>query len=151
GGQHVTLNSGAAIVDHADSFGLIRSGRIDVTVLGAYEVAENGDFANWKMAGQKGGGIGGAMDLAARARHVLVAMEQTTRRGAPRLVERCAIPVTAPGVVNLVVTNFGLFEITREGMALKEIAPGVTVDEITATTGCKLLIPREVPPVKLRG
>jgi len=81
GGQHVTLQPGAAIVHHADSFALIRSGRIDVTVLGAYEVAANGDFANWKTAGQKGGGIGGAMDLAACARHVFVAMEQTTRRG----------------------------------------------------------------------
>ena len=97
GGQHVTLNSGAAIVHHAVRFGLIRSGRIDVTVLGAYEVAENGDFANWKMAGQKGGGIGGAMDLAACARHVFLAMEHVTRRGQPRLVERCAIPVTARG------------------------------------------------------
>jgi 3-oxoacid CoA-transferase B subunit len=138
-------------VHHADSFGLIRSGRIDVTVLGAYEVAANGDFANWKMAGQKGGGIGGAMDLAACARHVFVAMEQVTRGGRPRLVERCAIPVTAPGVVNLVITNYGLFAITPEGMALREIAPGVTIDEIKATTGCNLLIPREVPPVRLRA
>src|SRR6201981_1362300 len=146
GGQHVTLNPGAAIVHHADSFGLIRSGRIDVTVLGAYEVAANGDFANWKMAGQKGGGIGGGMDLAALPRHVFVAMEQTTRRGQPRLVERCAIPVTAPGVVNLVITNYGLFEITREGMALREIASGITVEEAKATTGCDLKIPREVPP-----
>ena len=108
GGQHVTLRPGAAIVHHADSFALIRSGRIDVTVLGAYEVAENGDFANWKMAGQQGGGIGGAMDLAACAKHVFVAMEHQTRNGAPRLVERCTIPATARGVVNLVVTNFGL-------------------------------------------
>jgi 3-oxoacid CoA-transferase B subunit len=122
-----------------------------VTVLGAYEVAENGDFANWKMAGQQGGGIGGAMDLAACAKHVFVAMEHTTRSGRPRLVERCAIPVTARGVVNLVVTNLGLFEITREGMALKEIALGVTVEEITAATGCRLLIPREVPPVRMAG
>jgi len=146
----VTLKAGAAIVDHANSFGLIRSGRIDVTVLGAYEVAENGDFANWKMAGQKGGGIGGAMDLAACAKHVFVAMEQTTRQGRPRLVERCAIPVTAPGVVNLVVTNYGLFEITPKGMALREIAPGVTVDEIKATTGCNLIVPNKVPPVRVR-
>src|ERR1044071_6428762 len=102
------------------------------------------------MAGQKGGGIGGAMDLAACARHVFVAMEQTTRRGAPRLVERCAIPVTAKGVVDLVITNYGLFAITPEGMALREIAPGVTVDEIKATTGCSLQIPREVPPVRVR-
>jgi 3-oxoacid CoA-transferase B subunit len=148
GGQHVTLRPGAAIVHHADSFALIRSGRIDVTVLGAYEVAENGDFANWKMAGQQGGGIGGAMDLAACAKHVFVAMEHQTRAGAPRLVERCAIPATARGVVNLVVTNFGLFEITKDGMALKEIAPGVSVGEIKAATGCTLIIPPEVPPVR---
>ena len=141
GGQHVTLRPGAAIVHHADSFAMIRAGRIDVTVLGAYEVAENGDFANWKMAGQQGGGIGGAMDLAACAKHVFVAMEHQTRNGSPRLVERCAIPATARGVVNLVVTNFGLFEVTKEGMALKEIAPGVTVDEIKAATGCNLIIP----------
>jgi len=149
GGQHVTLGPGAAIVHHADSFALIRSGRIDVTVLGAYEVAENGDFANWKMAGQQGGGIGGAMDLAACAKHVFVAMEHQTRDGKPRLVERCAIPATARGVVNLVATNFGLFEITKQGMALREIAPGVSVDEVRATTGCNLIIPPVVPPVRL--
>ena len=90
------------------------------------------------------------MDLAACAKHVFVAMEQTTRRGAPRLVERCGIPVTAKGVVDLVITNYGLFAITQEGMALKEIAPGVGVDEIRATTGCSLLVPPEVPPVRMR-
>ena len=130
---------------------MIRSGRIDVTVLGAYEVAANGDFANWKMAGQKGGGIGGAMDLAACAKHVFVAMEQSTRRGAPRLVERCAIPVTARGVVDLVVTNYGLFAFTPEGMALKEIAPGVSLDEVKASTGCNLIVPPDLSAVKLRG
>src|SRR5437899_1803839 len=148
GGQHVTLQPGAAIVHHADSFALIRSGRIDVTVLGAYEVAENGDFANWKMAGQQGGGIGGAMDLAACAKHVFVAMEHQTRARKPRLVERCAIPATARGVVNLVATNFGLFEITPQGLALREIAPGVTVEEIKDSTGCNLIVPVEVPPVR---
>ena len=90
------------------------------------------------------------MDLAACAKHVFVAMEQTTRRGAPRLVERCAIPVTARGVVNLVITNYGLFEITLDGMALKEIAPGVAVDEVKATTGCNLIVPEAVPLVRLR-
>ena len=149
GGQHVTLRPGAAIVHHADSFALIRSGKIDVTVLGAYEVAENGDFANWKMAGLPGGGIGGAMDLAACAKHVFVAMEHQTRDRKPRLVERCALPPTARGVVNFVVTNYGLFEVTKEGLALREIAPGVTVDEIKAATGCNLIIPKEVPPVRL--
>ena len=151
GGQHVTLHPGAAIVHHADSFGIIRSGRIDVTVLGAYEVAQNGDFANWKMAGQKGGGIGGAMDLAACAKHVFLAMEHTTRNGGPRLVERCTIPVTARGVVNLVITNYGLFEITGDGIALREIAPGVSVEEVQAATGCTLIVPREVPPVRTVG
>jgi len=120
-------------------------------VLGAYEVAENGDFANWKMAGQKGGGIGGAMDLAACARHVFLAMEHVTRRGQPRLVERCSIPVTARGVVNLVITNYGLFAVTPQGMSLREIAPGVSVTEVKAATGCNLLIPDEVPPVRLRA
>ena len=149
GGQHVTLEPGAAIVHHADSFALIRSGRIDVTVLGAYEVAENGDFANWKMAGQQGGGIGGAMDLAACARHVFVAMEHQTRDGKPRLVERCAIPVTARGVVNLVATNFGLFAVTPKGLELKEIAAGVEVDEVRAATGCNLIVRSPVPAVRL--
>ena len=111
-------------------------------MLGAYEVAENGDFANWKMAGQKGGGIGGAMDLAACAKHVFLAMEHVTRNGNPRLVERCTIPATARGVVNLVITNYGLFEITPEGMALREIAPGVvhpvlkkSIAELAAAVG----------------
>jgi 3-oxoacid CoA-transferase B subunit len=152
GGQHVTLRPGAAIVHHADSFALIRGGRLDVTVLGAYEVAANGDFANWKIsARQKGGGIGGAMDLAACAKHVFVAMEHQTRDGRPRLVERCAIPATARGVVDLVVTNYGLFEVTKEGLALREIAPGIAVDEVKAATGCNLVIPREVPPVRMVG
>src|SRR5256884_6421980 len=107
GGQHVTLRPGAAIVHHADSFGLIRSGRIDVTVLGAYEVAENGDFANWKMAGQKGGGIGGAMELAACAKHGVGAMEQGNRSGRPRLGQRWATPRTARGVVDPALPHFG--------------------------------------------
>src|SRR4051812_27826294 len=127
GGQHVTLNQGAAIVHHADSFGLIRSGRIDVTVLGAYEVAANGDFANWKMAGQKGGGIGGAMDLAACARHVFLAMEHVTRRGQPRLVERCAIPGPAGGGGNPGIPNYGRFGVPPGGMGLGGMRPGVSV------------------------
>ena len=89
------------------------------------------------------------MDLAACAKHVFVAMEHQTRNGAPRLVERCTIPATARGVVNLVVTNFGLFEVTKAGLALKEIGPGVSVDEIRAATGCNLIVPAEVPPVRM--
>jgi 3-oxoacid CoA-transferase B subunit len=147
GGQHVTLNPGAAIVHHADSFALIRAGRISVTVMGAYEVAENGDFANWKLSGAKGGGIGGAMDLAACAQRVFIVMEHTTRDGSPRIVQKCSLPLTAPGVVKMVATNFGIFSIAADGVTLKGIAPGLTVDEVKAATGCKLNVPESLPVV----
>ncbi len=136
GGQNVTLRPGAAIVHHADSFSIIRSGRIDCTVMGAYEVACDGDFANWKVAGAKGGGIGGAMDLAACAKRVFVILEHTTRDGKPRLLKRCALPVTARGVVKLVATNLGLFEPNGENFIAREIASGVTLDQVRAVTGC---------------
>lgn len=140
GGQNVTLNPGAAVVHHADSFAIIRGGRIDVTVLGAYEVAENGDFANWKLAGAKGGGIGGAMDLAACAKRVFVIMEHVTREGRPRLVPSCTLPVTAPGVVKLVATNWGLFEPAGEGFRVRELAPGIGLEEVRAATGAALQV-----------
>jgi 3-oxoacid CoA-transferase B subunit len=146
GGQQVTAVPGMAIVHHADSFALIRKGMVDVTVMGAYEVAENGDFANWRVPGRKGGGIGGAMDLAACAKRVFVALEHTTREGEPRLLQRCTLPITAPGVVKLVVTDLGLFEVTPRGFKLSEYAPGWTVGEIQALTGAKLIVadsPRE--------
>ena len=149
GGQNVTLKAGAAVVHHANSFAIIRGGHIDVTVMGAYEVACSGDFANWKIAGQKGGGIGGAMDLAACAKRVFIIMEQTTRNGAPRLVAQCALPVTARGVVKLVATNYGLFEPLGDGFRLREIAPGVTLDEVHATVGCKLTVPENLPTVRV--
>jgi 3-oxoacid CoA-transferase B subunit len=138
GGQNVTLKQGAAVVHHADSFAIIRGGRIDVTVMGAYEVAENGDFANWKLAGAKGGGIGGAMDLAACAKRVFVIMEHLTRDDRPRLVRRCALPVTARGMVKLVATNYGLFEPAGEGFSVHELAPGIGLDEVRAATGAAL-------------
>jgi 3-oxoacid CoA-transferase B subunit len=140
GTQYVVLRPGAAIVHHADSFTIIRGGYVDVTILGAYEVAENGDFANWKMAGRKGGGIGGAMDLAAGAKRVWIAMEHTTRDGKPRLLKRCSLPVTAVDVVGMVVTDLGLFEVTDKGFVLKEIAPGYAPEEIQAVTEAELTI-----------
>jgi 3-oxoacid CoA-transferase B subunit len=140
GGQHVTLQKGAAIIHHADSFSLIRAGYIDVTVMGAYEVAQNGDFANWKTAGRKGGGIGGAMDLAVGAKQVFLALEHTTREGAPRLLKECSLPVTAKGVVTKVVTNLGLFDVTPEGFVMREIAPGFTPEEVQAVTEAALII-----------
>jgi 3-oxoacid CoA-transferase B subunit len=141
GGQHVTLKPEAAVVHHADSFAIIRSGRIDVTVMGAYEVGANGDFANWKVAGAKGGGIGGAMDLAACARRVFIILEHTQRNGAPRLLARCALPITARGVVKLIATNFGLFEPAGDGFNLVEIAPGITIEQIRAATGAPVHVP----------
>ena len=144
GAQYVTLNRGAAIVHHADSFAIIRGGHVDVTVMGSYEVAENGDFANWKTAGRRGGGIGGAMDLAVGAKRVFIAMEHTTREGRPRLVKRCSLPVTAVGVVRLVVTNLGLFEVTPDGFLIKEIAPGHSAEEVQAVTEATLIVPEHL-------
>jgi 3-oxoacid CoA-transferase B subunit len=144
GGQHVTINPGAAIVHHADSFALIRAGKIDVTVMGAYEVSRTGDFANWKLKGAKGGGIGGAMDLAACAQRVFIIMEHTTRNGAPRIMEKCSLPITAPGVVKMVATNYGLFSIGADGVTIKAIAPGITLDEVKAATGCKVNVPADL-------
>lgn len=134
GVQHVTLMPFASIVHHADAFGVIRSGRIDISVLGAYQVAENGDVANWKLPGMKGGGIGGAMDLVASAKNVFILMEHVTRNGDPRLVKSCALPITAPGVVKKLFTNLGVFDITPQGFVIREIAPGWTVEETQELT-----------------
>jgi 3-oxoacid CoA-transferase B subunit len=138
GGGYVLPLPGMAVLDHADSFALIRAGYVDVTVLGSYQVAMNGDFANWKLPGRVGGGIGGAMDLAVGAKRVFIIMEHTTREGAPRLVSACEMPVTARGVVKLVATNLGLFEPAGERFILREIAPGYTVDEVAEVTGAPL-------------
>lgn len=151
GGQNVTLKPGAAVVNHADSFGIIRGGHIDVTVMGAYQVSMKGDFANWKLKGQKGGGIGGAMDLAACAKRVFIILEHVTRDGSPRLVAACDLPVTGRGVVKMVATNYGLFEPTGDGFLLREIAPGLTVDEIRAATAGKLTVVDNLQTIKVVG
>lgn len=150
GGQNVTAMPGMAIVHHADSFALIRKGMVDVTVMGAYEVAENGDFANWRIPTRKGGGIGGAMDLAACAKRVFIAMEHCTRDGQPRMLQRCALPITAPGAVTLVATDLGLFEVTPQGFALREHAPGWTPAEIQELTAAKLIIPDDLREFRFR-
>jgi 3-oxoacid CoA-transferase B subunit len=150
GGQNVTSRPGMAIVHHADSFSLIRGGMIDVTVLGAYEVSENGDFANWRIPVRKGGGIGGAMDLAACAKRVFIAMEHTTRDGKSKLLHRCRLPITAPGAVKLLATDLGLFEIGPEGFVLREHAPGWSPDEIQKLTEAKLVISDDLKAFRLR-
>ncbi len=149
GGQPVTLNDGAAFFDSATSFAMIRGGHVDVTVLGGLQVSATGDLANWSVPGRGGGAIGGAMDLAAGARRVIVAMEHTTREGEPRILERCTYPLTAERCVDLVVTNLGVLELTPQGIALREVAPGVSVAEVQAATGTKLLIPENVKVMDL--
>ena len=150
GGQHVTPLDGMAIVHHADSFMMIRGGMIDVTVMGAYEVAENGDFANWRIPTRKGGGIGGAMDLAACAKRVFIAMEHTTREGEPRLLKRCKLPITAPGVVKMLVTDLGLFAITSDGFELVENAPGWNPEEIQELTEAKIHVSPDLKEFRFR-
>ena len=150
GGQHVTPQPGMAIVHHADSFMMIRGGMIDVTVMGAYEVAENGDFANWRIPNRKGGGIGGAMDLAACAKRVFIAMEHTTREGEPRLLRRCKLPITAPGVVKMLVTDLGLFAITPDGFELLERAPGWNPEEIQELTAAAIQVSPNLKDFRFR-
>jgi len=150
GGQNVLAVPGMAIVHHADSFALIRKGMVDVTVMGAYEVAENGDFANWRIPSRKGGGIGGAMDLAACAKRVFIALEHTTREGKPRLLKRCTLPITAPGVVKLVATDLGLFEVTPQGFKLREHAPGWTPAEIQELTEARLIMADDLREFRVR-
>ena len=139
-----------AIVHHADSFGLIRKGMVDVTVMGAYEVSENGDFANWRIPVRKGGGIGGAMDLAACAKRVFIAMEHNQRNGAPRVLKTCNLPITAPGVVKLLATDLGLFEITEAGFVLKEHAPGWSPEDIQEQTEAELIIADDLREMRVR-
>lgn len=151
GVQPVTLDPGAAILDHVASFALIRGGRLDCAVLGAYEVASDGSFSNWSSRGEPGlGGIGGAMDLAAGARRLWVAMEHTTHAGAPRLVARCALPTTAgPGHVSLVVTDLAVIEIDGSGLVLREHAPGVDPERIRALTEAPLDLHPNLAPMPL--
>ncbi len=151
GGQNVTPVPGMAIVHHADSFALIRKGMLDVTVMGAYEVSENGDFANWRIPPRKGGGIGGAMDLAACAQRVFIALEHTTREGHSRLLKRCTLPITAPGVVKLVVTDLGLFAVTPQGFQLREYAPGWSPADIQAHTEAQLHLADDLREFRFRA
>ena len=143
GGQAVTLTPGATFVHHADAFALIRRGLVDVSVLGAYEVAQDGSFANWKTIDDEFsqlGGIGGAMDLAACAQQVWVTMDHTTRDGQPRLLEHCQLPVTAPSGATLVVTDRAVVAVRDGRFELLEHAPGFSVEEIQAATGAPLAI-----------
>lgn len=139
GKQHVTLRTGGCFVHHADSFAIIRGGHLDLCVLGAYQVAENGDIANWSTGGRDvAPAVGGAMDLAAGAKRLWVVMEQTTREGQPRLVKRLTYPPTALGAVRRVYTNLAVFDVTERGFVVRDMIPGLTLEELQARSEAKL-------------
>lgn len=144
GKQTVTTKKGSSFFDSAMSFGMIRSGRVDLTVLGAMEVADNGDIANWKIPGKMVKGMGGAMDLVASAKNIIVAMQHVNKAGESKLLSKCTLPITGLGCVKKVVTELGVFEITDEGFVLIEYAPGVTIDYIKSKTEGRLTIANNV-------
>lgn len=134
GGQPVTLLSGASFFDSASSFAMIRGGHVDVAVLGGLEVSERGDLANWYLPDRGGGSIGGAMDLACGAKRLIIAMTHTAKGGRPRIRTRCEYPLTAAGVVDLIVTELAVIEARPEGLLLTEVAPGVDPDFVQTQT-----------------
>jgi 3-oxoadipate CoA-transferase, beta subunit len=139
GKQPVTLRPGGSFFHHADSFAIIRGGHLDLCVLGAFEVAANGDFANWATSGAESApAVGGAMDLAVGSKRVWVIMEHVTKDGRPRLVERCAYPLTAPRVVSRVYTNLAVIDVTEGGFAVREMVPGLSFEALQARTGARL-------------
>ncbi len=140
GGKYSTILPGGSCFDSALSFTIIRGGHVDATVLGALQVDEEGNLANWMIPGKMVPGMGGAMDLVVGARRVIVAMEHTAKNGTPKVLKKCSLPLTAARQVNLVVTDMGVMEVTPQGLVLREMAPGVTFEAIQAATEAKLLL-----------
>lgn len=147
GKQTITTVPGSVFFDSAMSFGMIRAGKVDLTVLGAMEVSENGDIANWKIPGKMVKGMGGAMDLVASAKNIIVAMMHTNPKGESKLLPQCTLPITGLRCVKKIVSDLAVLDITPQGFKLLERAPGVSVEEIRAKTAGKLIIEGDVPEI----
>lgn len=147
GGGYITALKGAVSFDSATSFGIIRGGHVNVTILGALQVDEKGDLANWIIPGKMVPGMGGAMDLLMGAKRVILAMEHTAK-GNPKILTKCTLPLTAAGQVNLIITEMGVMEITPQGIVLKEIHPEFTVEQVQEATEAKLIIDTDLKPMR---
>lgn len=148
-GHFLAQVPGMSFFHSADAFGMIRGGHVDVTVLGALQVSETGDLANWMLPERGVGNVGGAMDLATGARRVIVSMEHTDRKGRSKVVRECTYPLTGKGCVDLIVTDIAVMEVTPEGLVLKEVAPDWTAEEVQAETEPRLIIPPDLKEMEL--